>query len=151
VTDEQISALREGPVMPSGGAAERWLQEAEFFDGLAARRADRPEPLDGAVIERYRGAGRLHNKEYYFRVMGDLRGKRVLDIGCGEGEDALLLAALGARVTAIDVSHAQSTSDDCRRRAISDGIARLAAGQASSRRRGGEAWRAPRGDSRRDS
>jgi 2-polyprenyl-3-methyl-5-hydroxy-6-metoxy-1,4-benzoquinol methylase len=85
-------------------AAERWREEAEFFDGLAQRREGEIAPLDLRVIERYRGAGRLFPKEYYFRAMGDLRGKTVLDVGCGEGADALLLAALGAKVTAIDVS-----------------------------------------------
>ncbi|TMA20893.1 MAG: class I SAM-dependent methyltransferase [Deltaproteobacteria bacterium] len=90
--------------MANGGAAERWREEAEFFDGLAAQRANAVAPLDRRVIERYRGGGRLFPKEYYFSVMGDLRGKSVLDVGCGEGADALLLAALGARVTAIDVS-----------------------------------------------
>src|SRR3954469_21023966 len=90
--------------MAHDGTAARWREEAEFFDGLAARRGEGAAPLDQAVIERYRGGGRLFPKEYYFRAMGDLRGKRVLDVGCGEGADALLLAALGARVTAIDVS-----------------------------------------------
>jgi 2-polyprenyl-3-methyl-5-hydroxy-6-metoxy-1,4-benzoquinol methylase len=90
--------------MAIGGAAERWREEADFFDRLAAQRVSGAEPLDQAVIERYRGGRRIHSKEYYFRVMGNLRGKRVLDIGCGEGIDALVLAALGASVTAIDVS-----------------------------------------------
>ena len=37
-------------------------------------------------------------------LMGDLRGKRVLDLGCGMGEEASYFAKLGASVTAIDVS-----------------------------------------------
>jgi 2-polyprenyl-3-methyl-5-hydroxy-6-metoxy-1,4-benzoquinol methylase len=35
---------------------------------------------------------------------GDVRGKRILDIGCGAGEYALLFASLGAEVVAIDLS-----------------------------------------------
>lgn len=35
---------------------------------------------------------------------GDLAGKRILDIGCGTGEFALLFASLGAEVVAIDIS-----------------------------------------------
>src|SRR3989454_11277713 len=37
---------------------------------------------------------------------GDLAGKRILDVGCGEGEDGMILAKLGARVTGLDVSPA---------------------------------------------
>ena len=106
--------------MAQNGAAERWREEAEFFDGLAAQRASAAAPLDRRVIERYREGGRLFPKEYYFRAMGDLRGKRVLDIGCGEGADALLLAALGARVTAIDVS--PKAIELARNRARSSGL-----------------------------
>jgi ubiquinone/menaquinone biosynthesis C-methylase UbiE len=36
--------------------------------------------------------------------LGDLRGKRVLEIGCGVGRVAVLLAKSGARVTAFDLS-----------------------------------------------
>ena len=36
--------------------------------------------------------------------MGDVRGKRVLDAGCGEGRFARMLAERGANVTAIDLS-----------------------------------------------
>jgi ubiquinone/menaquinone biosynthesis C-methylase UbiE len=37
-------------------------------------------------------------------LLGDIRGQRVLALGCGQGRDARLLAALGADVTGIDVS-----------------------------------------------
>jgi SAM-dependent methyltransferase len=35
---------------------------------------------------------------------GELKGKRVLDVGCGAGEVALLFASLGAEVVAVDIS-----------------------------------------------
>jgi SAM-dependent methyltransferase len=38
------------------------------------------------------------------RLLGDVRGKTILDVGCGEGQDALLLAKLGADVRGIDLS-----------------------------------------------
>ena len=42
------------------------------------------------------------NKSYYF--LGDLRGKRLLEIGCGSGIQTVYFASKGALVTAIDVS-----------------------------------------------
>lgn len=36
--------------------------------------------------------------------LGDLRGKRVLEIGCGLGQIAVLLRKSGADVTAFDIS-----------------------------------------------
>jgi SAM-dependent methyltransferase len=43
------------------------------------------------------------------RICGDLKGRRVLDIGCGAGENAVAMAKQGAHVIAIDVSSAQLT------------------------------------------
>jgi malonyl-CoA O-methyltransferase len=37
-------------------------------------------------------------------AVGDVRGRRVLDLGCGTGRHALWLAAAGATVTAVDFS-----------------------------------------------
>lgn len=39
-----------------------------------------------------------------FWRLGDLRGRRVLDVGCGTGASSAILAAKGAAVTAIDVA-----------------------------------------------
>src|ERR1043166_2851871 len=39
-----------------------------------------------------------------FALMGDVRGKRVLDLGCGEGGYARELAKRGATVTGVDGS-----------------------------------------------
>ena len=82
------------------------LQEAEFFDRQARENAKQLEPVDPAVLERYRRPGVLYPKEACVCALGDLSGKSILDVGCGEGEDAMILARLGAHVTGLDVSPA---------------------------------------------
>jgi ubiquinone/menaquinone biosynthesis C-methylase UbiE len=42
--------------------------------------------------------------EYAFALLGDIRGRSVLDFGCGSGENAFLLATRGARVVGLDIS-----------------------------------------------
>jgi SAM-dependent methyltransferase len=43
-------------------------------------------------------------REAAARLLGPVAGKDLLDFGCGMGEEAVYFAALGARVTAIDIS-----------------------------------------------
>lgn len=83
-----------------------WESEAAYFDAQAAANLERADAgLAPAVLERYRRCERpWHNKEYRLRLLGDLSGKRALDVGCGMGENAVLLASRGAHVTGIDVS-----------------------------------------------
>jgi SAM-dependent methyltransferase len=42
--------------------------------------------------------------ELELRLLGDVRGKRVLDLGCGTGQAAIALARQGATVIAVDAS-----------------------------------------------
>ena len=42
--------------------------------------------------------------EYTYNLLGDVRGKDVLELGCGDGENTVLLAHRGARVCGVDVS-----------------------------------------------
>jgi 2-polyprenyl-3-methyl-5-hydroxy-6-metoxy-1,4-benzoquinol methylase len=101
---------------PSSLDAEKTFQ-ADRADAIAIR-ATPPE-----VIERYRRHRnwRLVHKECLFRFVGDPAGLRVLDFGCGEGELAVQLAALGARVTGVDVS--PELLSLAARRARLDGVA----------------------------
>jgi len=48
----------------------------------------------------------LYPLEVAYEMLGDIRGKRVLDVGCGLGENSLLFARWGAQVTGVDVSGA---------------------------------------------
>lgn len=74
--------------------ADVFEREIEFHDRLAARLdpADMPaEPLD--VFD-----------PVVVREIGDVAGRRVLDVGCGDGTLALVMAKAGAKVTAFDLS-----------------------------------------------
>jgi SAM-dependent methyltransferase len=42
--------------------------------------------------------------EYAFHLLGDLAGKTIVDFGCGDGLNTVILAGLGAKVIAVDIS-----------------------------------------------
>jgi len=44
------------------------------------------------------------NNPAMFDLLGDIEGKMVLDLGCGEGYNARILAKKGADVTDVDIS-----------------------------------------------
>jgi SAM-dependent methyltransferase len=82
---------------------ERWRLEATHFD-QAAGRAPR---FDLERVSRRYGAALGRPRfplEHAYALAGPLRGKSVLDLGCGFGEHAILFASWGATVTALDVS-----------------------------------------------
>jgi SAM-dependent methyltransferase len=111
-------------VMTAGRSREeRWREEAAFFDQEAGRVGDESLPIDPLALERYSRSGlrRRFNKEFRFRLMGDLRGRTVLDVGCGDGLNSVMLARLGARVTGVDVSPGAIAT--ARRRAEVNGVA----------------------------
>jgi ubiquinone/menaquinone biosynthesis C-methylase UbiE len=81
--------------------------ERQFFDDEAARLFDRELLVSPRQIERYKHAklGPLNTpKDALFARILPLAGKSVLDYGCGHGENSILLAASGARVTGFDIS-----------------------------------------------
>ena len=77
------------------------MTNTQAWDRLASRRGDgdrAPTPCSSAPT---------CPTEADLRICGDLKGRRVLDIGCGAGENAVAMARQGAHVIAIDVSSAQ--------------------------------------------
>lgn len=100
----------------------RWKSEAAFFDAIADALAENVKPVPDSQLERYDGskARKIYGKEYCFRLLGDLNGKHVLDLGCGEGSNAMLLARKGARVTGVDIS--PRSIELCKRKAELNGV-----------------------------
>jgi SAM-dependent methyltransferase len=43
-------------------------------------------------------------REYAFHLLGDVEGRTILDLGCGDGVNTVILASLGARVVSLDIS-----------------------------------------------
>ncbi len=90
-----------GESRTTGDREKRWQSEASFFDEYYGD----VRPLDPLALARYSPPHRKRfNKEFRFHVLGDPNGKRVLDVGCGDGTNAVTLAKLGAHVTGIDIS-----------------------------------------------
>ena len=50
------------------------------------------------------GAGTAVPLEYAFHLLGDVTGKTVVDLGCNDGFNTVILASLGAKVIAVDAS-----------------------------------------------
>jgi ubiquinone/menaquinone biosynthesis C-methylase UbiE len=71
-----------------------WLREAEFHDALA-------DHLDAATRP---PAAPNFWEALLLREAGELRGRQVLEIGCGVGDLTLHLVAAGASRTALDIS-----------------------------------------------
>jgi len=63
-------------------------------------------PFDPTQIDRYMDppASTVYPLEYAFHLLGDVRSKVVLDLGCGSGESIVPLVKRGARVIGIDIS-----------------------------------------------
>jgi SAM-dependent methyltransferase len=59
--------------------------------------------------------------EYAYALLGDIRGRTVVDFGCGSGENSLLLARRGAYVVGVDIS--ESLIELARRRLDVNGLA----------------------------
>ena len=81
---------------------ERWASETSHFNAVEYATG----PIHPLIIERY---ARCHQKDYhqsecFFSLLSDVKGKRILDLGCGDGGNAILLALRGAFVTGIDIS-----------------------------------------------
>lgn len=66
-------------------------------------------------------ADALYPLEYSYHLLGDVRGKTVLEYGCGDGHNTLLLARRGARVIALDIS--AELVEIARRRLRANGVA----------------------------
>ena len=81
----------------------QWDEERAYFDAIAERAGG--FDLE-RIAARYEAAMNrpLFPLEVGYALMGNLRGKRVLDVGCGNGENSLLFARWGADVTGVDIS-----------------------------------------------
>jgi len=86
----------------------RYRREQEVFDKVYSNALKNGVGLISSEeeVRRYRHPSRLpiYPKVFSFYLLGDVRDKKVLDCGCGDGDNAIFLAKKGARVVAIDIS-----------------------------------------------
>jgi ubiquinone/menaquinone biosynthesis C-methylase UbiE len=90
--------------MPNSQLSERDRAEIERSASEASKIVLKPP--DRAQIDRYLNppADTPYGLEYAFHLLGDVRGKTVLDLGCGTGENIIPMVERGARVIALDIS-----------------------------------------------
>lgn len=95
--------------------AERKRLEEHFHDEWAAG-----VDVAGIDVRRMNEACTAPEMRRIRAALGDLRGKTLLDVGCGLGEASVYFALLGARVTATDIS--PGMCDTAARLAAANGV-----------------------------
>ncbi len=103
-------------------ATDRWASEQLFHDRQARERS----ATFAAEPERFvfDDDGYLRHETWIapaFRLLGDIAGLKVLDLGCGHGMAAVVLARRGAMVTGLDLSIGYL--HEARSRALANGVA----------------------------
>jgi SAM-dependent methyltransferase len=90
MTDSQLSERNQAEIERSASEARKFVLKS----------------LERAQIDRYLNppADTPYGLEYAFHLLGDVRDKFVLDLGCGKGENIIPLLERGARVIGIDIS-----------------------------------------------
>jgi len=83
----QPSVREQSEIARSASEASKIVLEPAEIDRYLDPPPDSPFPL-----------------EYAFYLLGDIRGKTVLDLGCGSGESLCVLVHRGARAIGIDIS-----------------------------------------------
>jgi len=102
---------------------EQWERAERERSAHEASQAHGPDSLEyPRNVARYRNppADTIHALEYAFHLLGDVQGKTILEYGCGDGVNTVLLANRGARVIALDLS--PELIDYARKRAEVHGI-----------------------------
>jgi 2-polyprenyl-3-methyl-5-hydroxy-6-metoxy-1,4-benzoquinol methylase len=79
--------------------AERYAKERAFHDAWAD--SEQAEQID---VRTANEACTAPEMRFIVHRLGDIRGKRLLDVGCGLGEASVYFALLGADVTSSDLS-----------------------------------------------
>jgi len=83
------------------------VRRAVILSGMTDPHSERPPSADADWDERYAGAPQVWSGQPNSALvveLAQLAPGRVLDVGCGEGADAVWLAREGWEVTALDVS-----------------------------------------------
>lgn len=95
-------------MMPtSANEISKWESvEVERSASEARKRADEDLLISSSILERYSDppADSPYPLEYAYHLLGDVRGKTVLDYGCGAGDNSVLIAEHGANVVGVDIS-----------------------------------------------
>lgn len=93
--------------MASEGTASRHDKERAFWGDYARRKEVSDEKLKVRGDYRsYFGSGRYAEGADLVETLGDLRGKRLLECGCGTGWVSVLFARAGAEVWSFDITRA---------------------------------------------
>jgi SAM-dependent methyltransferase len=116
VLTEAGLTVETGPNLPAtSGAAARKRAEETFHDQWAAG-----VEVTSIDIRRMNEACTAPEMRQITAALGDLRGRTLLDVGCGLGEAAVYFALRGAEVTATDIS--PGMCDATRRLAACNGV-----------------------------